>query len=228
MSPHTGQLTPPRRSVLSRLWAPSSPYEQAHQRVWLGWSFLLVLLMPLALRVGPWLLGLGPGAADGLQLAAPLLAITLANLLTAVTPSSTLRVGARIHKMKERLRWFDGQPVTFAALPGDAVLDDALRDHGYERRTVDGASARTWRDLADALAEATARDQAPQAARSRALQVLAQLSRSRPGTALVLRRPENADPVLLADLTATWASQATTVGGGLLLLVDAARDGSGS
>lgn len=224
MAEDTKRLTPPRRSALGRLWAPSSPYEQAHQRVWLGWSFLLVLLMPLALRVGPWLIGLGHGAADFLLPAAPLLAITLANLLTAATPSSTLRIGAAIHKMSQRLRWFEGQPVTFAVLPEDAPLDDALRDHGYQRRTLDGAAARTWPDLAAALEEGAAPNQAPQAARSRALQQLAQLSRSRPRTALVLRRPEAADPVLLADLAATWSSQATAVGGGLLLLVDAPRD----
>ena len=228
LPPHTTPQTPAKRSLLGRFWSTSEPHEFAVTRTFFLAYIVVALALPFLALAGSWALGVRVADVDPwLMPIGPFLILFLGQALPAIPKHGTVRIGVALRLMAQKLPWFAGLPVTFAAIPEDSQLDEQLRDHGYQRLTLEGSAIQSWRDLTDALAAVTSPSSVIADERRYAFHLLAQLSTSRPRTALVWRNAAASSaraPYLLADICAAWSSQATIVGGGLLVLIDTGTD----
>lgn len=188
-----------------------SPYEMARppNLVWL--VFAMFMLAQSGNSFGP----------ATFAVAMSILMITM--IVCVTRPAGRARMLHSILKLQRAIPWFEAHPVTSQPMPTDAELDAMLRPEGYDRVTLDGATIRSWRDLADQLQQHTSPMKFPEEPRARTLSLLAQMSDETPRRVVVWRdamRSVEANPALVSTFVGDWSSHAPTMRPGLLVFVD--------
>lgn len=185
-------------------YSKAGAYEHATQaQMWPFWMVFIVLVQPGV--GGFWALFLLP-------------------VLTMTLWGPRHQALVKVHKLRESVPWFAGEPVTVGAMPSADEFDKELAKHKYEAIHLDGTAISSWQDLATQLQDRTERMKWPADYREKVCALLTYLATEKPRQRAVIWHDADAstqsNPSLIPTLISDWAARATQLPPGLLVFID--------